>query len=124
MTALCEDGCRYAKDIGMPEHHCGDGCMYEKSILDLAAIDAYLVALWRRATLADVIEDLKGQCVFDLEYFCEERLLGELTTNELNVVDNEVFCCEGCGWWCSIDEMAVNASEGLYCDDCVEELED
>ncbi len=28
---ICDNGCRYAKDVGMaPEHHCANGCMYEK----------------------------------------------------------------------------------------------
>ena len=31
MSHPCDNGCQYAKDIGMwPEHSCGSGCMYDK----------------------------------------------------------------------------------------------
>lgn len=28
IAAECRDGCRYAQDVGMPEHHCSGGCYY------------------------------------------------------------------------------------------------
>ena len=31
-----------------------------------------------------------------------------------------VFCCEGCGWWCSVDEWN-DGDVGIMCDECVGE---
>lgn len=36
-------------------------------------------------------------------------------------LDQLVFCCEECGWWCEQGEMAEEDPEGLgrqICDDC------
>lgn len=42
---------------------------------------------------------------------------------EGDILDESVFECEQCGWWCSMDE-AHDASCGWVCDDCNGETED
>ena len=33
-------------------------------------------------------------------------------------LDNIVFECEGCGWWCRTDEELNNESGEMLCNDC------
>lgn len=42
-----------------------------------------------------------------------------LTDDELIELDNLVFCCTGCSWWCEIGE-AVESSDGDICQDCAD----
>jgi hypothetical protein len=44
--------------------------------------------------------------------------LDEFTTAELMVLDEEIFECEQCGWWCSKDEESEHP---LVCTECAEE---
>lgn len=88
-----------------------------QNYLDLALVDQELVASWRAGTITEICEDLVGQCIFDVGHLVEERHLVQLTREEEDRVDGEVFLCEECGWWCSADEYSSN-SEGLVCDEC------
>lgn len=33
-------------------------------------------------------------------------------------LDELIFCCDACGWWCSMDDEANNIGCELVCDDC------
>ncbi len=35
-----------------------------------------------------------------------------------SILDDKVFCCEGCGWWCGMDEIATDNVSGFICDEC------
>lgn len=64
-----------------------------------------------------VVEQLRGQCIRDLPKVCGD--LGVEETKELcEGVDQEVFCCESCGWWCDQSEMS---DKDWTCDDCHDE---
>ena len=66
-----------------------------------------------------IIEDLKGTCrsMSDAcnSYGCE---FDDLTTEELEDLDNEIFCCDTCGWWCEISDMCDDGENN--CRDCAE----
>lgn len=54
----------------------------------------------------------------DIDMFALEDMLWE------QAEEAEVFLCEGCGWWCPIEERN-NSSDGEHvCDDCYGEDED
>lgn len=38
--------------------------------------------------------------------------------------DQLAFLCEGCGWWCSTDELHNMDRVTEKCDDCTDEIED
>lgn len=68
--------------------------------------------------LEAVVYKLEGQCLLSLENVLEELGL-EGMENDPDVctqVDDRVFCCDECGWWCSTDEL----NDGQLCDDCNE----
>jgi hypothetical protein len=43
----------------------------------------------------------------------------ELTQQELEEIDAEIFCCETCGWWSEVSEMADQEGEQV-CLECVD----
>lgn len=43
----------------------------------------------------------------------------DLTTEDHDVIDNNIFLCETCGWWCEISERSENDEEN--CNDCKEQ---
>jgi hypothetical protein len=68
--------------------------------------------LWDR-----LIYDLQGTCE-GLESFLERHEKPELADNMqfLRHLDNQIFCCEQCMWWCDLSEMADN--DNWECRDC------
>lgn len=73
---------------------------------------------------------LEGQCVVSLEQALEEAVVelglpADATTNKrvLEDIESKVFLCDGCGWYCSTDELHNMTMDDL-CDDCTEEDED
>jgi hypothetical protein len=49
---------------------------------------------------------------------CDDSIL---TTEDHNEIDNQIFYCEECGWWCEISEMAwENDNSDTICVDCYE----
>lgn len=46
--------------------------------------------------------------------------LDAVDVKTLAEIDEKVFCCEGCGWWCSTDELH-NEDDQQLCDDCEED---
>lgn len=54
----------------------------------------------------------------------EETFFYENETVILEYLDNLIFECDCCGWWCGLDE-AVETDTGPVCDQCKpEELDD
>lgn len=68
-----------------------------------------------------LIEHLRGTCVSMYEG-CADMDIDEddLTLEELQQVDNEIFRCASCGWWYDKDECNEVNGEWV-CDDCNEE---
>lgn len=74
-----------------------------------------------------VIEALQGTCK-PLEYGIQAALgddteVDELTEEQLSHLDQEIFLCDTCGWWC---EIAVSNDDNgdNVCDDCYEDEEE
>lgn len=75
-----------------------------------------------RAEIIDkVCSHLEGTCHQSLDQVLRDEGIegGEdsLTTDELRLIDDRIFCCSSCGWWCSADELA----EGDECQECVDD---
>jgi hypothetical protein len=70
-----------------------------------------------------IIADLTGTCQ-SLTEVCEDHNLDhpdELDFYELNEIDQNIFCCDFCGWWC--DDSERNWYDGeSYCDDDYREV--
>jgi hypothetical protein len=70
-----------------------------------------------------LIESLQGTCMKTLDN--EKLLFGweegeDLTAEEYNELENSIFECDGCGWWCEVSEMGW---ESGMCSQCEEEEE-
>lgn len=64
----------------------------------------------------EIIEDLKGTCD-TLDDACHHYGIewSDLTSEELGILDSEIFLCDECGWWCEVSDMS---EEENVCDDC------
>ena len=69
-----------------------------------------------------IVYHLNGSCI-SLEQALEDYEVPELEDCMpfLNYVDNEIFRCESCSWWCPISEMSEVGD--WECRDCVPEEE-
>lgn len=65
-----------------------------------------------------VAEILVGQCMLDIEDALTQIGHEELRDDAefLASLDERVFRCGGCDWWCSTDEQ----NDDNQCDDCTE----
>ncbi len=76
--------------------------------------------------MTDIIEYLQGTCN-TLQEACEIFGIEEddLTLDQLKEIDEEIFLCDGCGWWCCLSEEEVDDSDGglglRLCSDCFSE---
>lgn len=71
-----------------------------------------------RTPVEAVAERLIGTCVDSVESVCEE--VGVNPDDIAEELDNLMFCCDGCGWYCSTDELNNETGEQL-CDECNED---
>lgn len=62
----------------------------------------------------ELIEYLKGTCN-SLDVGCAVCLL-DIDDIDYEKLDEEIFCCEECSWWCTVDESSH--SEANICIDC------
>lgn len=72
----------------------------------------------RRAKIQRVIDSLRGS-TDSIEATCEEEDLNyddELRQPEFNMIDEQIFLCETCGWWCETSEMSQDVDS--VCNDC------
>ena len=70
------------------------------------------IDLWEK-----IIYELNGTCN-SIEYVLDNNNAEELQDHLpfLNHLDNEIFRCDGCSWWCSIAEMSEKSD--TECNDC------
>ena len=68
-----------------------------------------------------LIYDLQGTCN-NLDSFLERNNAEDLIDYLpfLEYLDNHIFLCDGCGWWCETSEMAVTETVCI-CDNCYDE---
>lgn len=62
-----------------------------------------------------VADRIVNQCMISMEQACEE--LGINPDDIADELDNLVFCCDECGWYCSTEELNNETDQNL-CDDC------
>ena len=74
--------------------------------------------------------DIWEKIVYQLNGSCDSlnQVLADCEAEELedhspflNYLDNEIFCCNSCGWWSPISEIAEN--DNWQCRDCDENEE-
>lgn len=46
-----------------------------------------------------------------------------LTIADCDELDQQIFECEKCGWWCGLDELGPQEDENV-CDQCAADVED
>lgn len=67
-----------------------------------------------------VVYQLNGSCD-SLEQVLENNEVPELFDNDafLEYLDNEIFRCTCCSWWCPVSETSENDNDGDWvCRDC------
>lgn len=74
-----------------------------------------------------IIEGLQGtmdSIQQQLDFYYPEMTEDDLTEDDHSKLDQEIFLCANCGWWCEIsEESGIDESE-LVCNDCAEENEE
>lgn len=70
-----------------------------------------------QARVDEVVNYLQGSCQ-DMDDVATEE---ERNDPEFcRAVDDHIFCCDTCGWWCEIGEQS-EAEDDQICDDCFNE---
>lgn len=73
--------------------------------------------------IEDLIQHLQGT-IMSLDSAVEE-MFGmdwmDLDVDALAEIDNSIFCCESCGWWCEVSEMSMEVPDDLVCQGCEDE---
>lgn len=72
----------------------------------------------RMEILDRIIQDLRGTCQV-LDEVAAYWGAGELSIEDLQYIESEIFLCEGCGWWCELCEQRMT-DDGPLCSDCAE----
>jgi hypothetical protein len=72
----------------------------------------------------EIIEDLRGTCK-SMEEVLDNYNREDLRDNMefLGYLDNEIFRCDCCRWWCEISEESGVGDGELVCNDCEENYE-
>ncbi len=66
-----------------------------------------------------LIEDLQGTCSTIEDHLPEGMDWNDLTTEDHEAIDNEIFLCAECGWWYEVCQSNDRDDENV-CDDCNE----
>ena len=66
-----------------------------------------------------VVDSLRGTCeTFDRA--AEAHGLSPMDAELCEALDQQIFNCCICGWWCDLDEMADNDFNDQVCGDCAD----
>lgn len=73
--------------------------------------------------LQEIIEALQGTCdtldgIVQVVMEDDNICTNDLTPEQLEELDQQIFLCETCGWWYEISEMS---DEDQVCQDCDDE---
>lgn len=72
----------------------------------------------------ELVDYLRGSCqsitaalysLFDID---DEDII---TLRQNGIIDDNIFNCATCGWWCDAGEYSENITDELICFDCGEE---
>lgn len=65
-----------------------------------------------------LIESLQGTCSTIEEHLPEGMEWVDLTKEDHEAIDAEIFLCEQCGWWCERNEESEQEEYVEHCKDC------
>lgn len=68
-----------------------------------------------------VIDSVQGTCDTINDHLPEGMNDMDLTLEDHNSIDNQIFQCDECGWWYEQCQNAGDADDGK-CEDCVENV--
>lgn len=68
----------------------------------------------------ELIEAVNGTCNTIDDHLPEGMEFEDLTGEDHDVIDNEIFLCNECGWWCEVHEAHETDDGDDICDDCHE----
>lgn len=74
----------------------------------------------QREKVHEIVAQHTGQCVNDPVEALEKIGLKD-NREALAMIDNSVFYCENCSWWCDTDERH-ETDHGEVCTDCAVDL--
>lgn len=63
----------------------------------------------------ELIQSLQGTCMTIDNFLPEGMTEDDLTEADHTDIDNEIFKCETCDWWCEVCERVEDEE---YCEDC------
>lgn len=69
-------------------------------------------------SISELIESLNGTCKTIAEALPDDMEEDDLTEADHEDIDNQIFLCEQCNWWCEICERI---EEDDICEDCKDE---
>lgn len=70
--------------------------------------------------IAELVADLTGTCKTIAEFLPEGMTEDDLTPDDHEHIDQEIFECTQCGWWCEVSESNDKDGENV-CNDCNDE---
>jgi len=74
--------------------------------------------------LTEIIDYLQGTCksleegisaILDIE--CENAD-EYLTLEQFYYIDEHIFLCDTCGWWCEVGDFSANDEDYMVCSEC------
>lgn len=68
-----------------------------------------------RERIDEIIDSLRGTCRSLIDFLEDQE--DEDDTALLEAIDQDLFCCDQCNWWCEQSE-AHEGTSGDVCDDC------
>ncbi|MCK9267227.1 MAG: hypothetical protein M0P14_00765 [Alkaliphilus sp.] len=71
--------------------------------------------------LQDIIENLQGTCLTLDDVLDDYGLSSEdLNLEDLSRIEEEIFLCDGCGWWYESSELGDDEDGEFLCRWCIE----
>jgi len=64
------------------------------------------------------VEDLQGTCQTLNDTLPEGMTDMDLTKEDHEYIDNEIFLCDQCGWWFEVCEATENDDYSGWCESC------
>jgi hypothetical protein len=91
---------------------------------DNAVRDASGGIILTPSQITTIVDDLRGT-TGSLEETINEVLettvdgIDAISSESLSAIDDEIFLCDACGWWCGTDEYSPQEDAGQTCDECL-----
>lgn len=71
--------------------------------------------------IQQLVDDLQGTCKTIEEFLPDGMEFEDLTSEDLQFIDENIFLCEKCGWWCELSEEAESEDSDRICNECKED---